>query len=42
MDRIDGDFKLEVGFVGVINDISHFEKFAYEKYQLPILTTLGF
>lgn len=42
MDRIDGDFKLEVGFVGVTNDTSHLERFAYEAYQLPILTSIGF
>lgn len=42
MDRVDGDFCLEIGFIGVINDTSHIEKFAYEKYQLPVLTTMGF
>jgi len=41
MDRIDGDFRLELGFVGAVNDITHAEKFAYEQYQLPVYTTVG-
>lgn len=42
MDRIDGDFRLEIDFIGVTNDTSHKEKFAYEIYQLPVYSTQGF
>lgn len=42
MDRINGDFKLEIGFVGVTHDTAHKEKFAYEKYQMPVYSTIGF
>jgi len=41
MDRIDGDFQLELGFVGAVHDITHCERFAYEQYQLPVYTTAG-
>uniref|UniRef100_A0A915D5H9 NADH:ubiquinone oxidoreductase intermediate-associated protein 30 domain-containing protein n=1 Tax=Ditylenchus dipsaci TaxID=166011 RepID=A0A915D5H9_9BILA len=41
-DRINGDFKLEVDFIGAYHDTSHTEKFAYEMFQLPLLSTKGF
>lgn len=41
MDRIDGDFALEVDWIGVYNDRSHIEKFAYENYISPILNPIG-
>jgi len=37
MDKIDGPFRLEVGFIGVTYDKSHSEKFAYESYNIPIM-----
>jgi len=42
MDKIEGDFKLEIDFMGATHDMTHKEKFAYEKYQLPVFTTHGF
>lgn len=42
MDRIDGPFQLEIDYIGVINDRTHQEAFAYEKYNLPILSAIGF
>ncbi|KAI1723825.1 complex I intermediate-associated protein 30 (CIA30) domain-containing protein [Ditylenchus destructor] len=36
MDRINGDFKLEIGFIGVCHDASHTEECAWEAYQLDI------
>ncbi|VDM38194.1 unnamed protein product [Toxocara canis] len=42
MDRIDGEFCLELDFIGVCHDRSHTEKFAYETYSLPIFSPLGF
>ncbi|KAK6024072.1 hypothetical protein OSTOST_10124 [Ostertagia ostertagi] len=42
MDRIDGEFQLELDYIGVYNDQTHFEKFAYETYTLPIWNTHGF
>ncbi|EYC41661.1 hypothetical protein Y032_0560g3465 [Ancylostoma ceylanicum] len=42
MDRIDGDFQLELDYIGVYNDRSHLEEFAYETYTLPIFNTHGF
>ncbi|VDK87091.1 unnamed protein product [Litomosoides sigmodontis] len=41
MDRIDGDFSLEIDYIGVVHDRSHLEEHAYEAYQLPILFTEG-
>lgn len=41
MDRIDGDFSLEIDYIGVVHDRSHLEKHAYEAYRLPILFTEG-
>ncbi|KAI6175210.1 CIA30 domain-containing protein [Aphelenchoides fujianensis] len=35
MDRIDGPFRLEVEFIGVIKDWKHDEKLAYEQYSIP-------
>ncbi|CAP30433.1 Protein CBR-NUAF-1 [Caenorhabditis briggsae] len=42
MDRIDGDFKLEIDYIGVYNDTTHVEDFAYETYTLPVFNTHGF
>ncbi|VDM60920.1 unnamed protein product, partial [Angiostrongylus costaricensis] len=42
MDRIDGDFQLELDYIGVYNDHTHFEEFAYETYTLPLFNTHGF
>ncbi|WKY10299.1 hypothetical protein Q1695_002557 [Nippostrongylus brasiliensis] len=42
MDRIDGEFKLELDYIGVCNDRSHLEQFAYETYTLPLFNTHGF
>lgn len=42
MDRIDGEFSLEIDFIGVCHDRSHQEKFAYETYSLPLFNTDGF
>ncbi|VDK78884.1 unnamed protein product [Onchocerca ochengi] len=39
MDRIDGDFSLEIDYIGVVHDRSHLEEHSYEAYQLPILFT---
>ncbi|VDN06050.1 unnamed protein product [Thelazia callipaeda] len=39
MDRIDGDFSLEIDYIGVVHDRTHLEEHAYESYQLPILYT---
>lgn len=41
MDRMDGEFSLELDFVGVCHDRSHRENFAYEAYALPIFNTKG-
>ncbi|KJH44708.1 Complex I intermediate-associated protein 30 [Dictyocaulus viviparus] len=41
MDRIDGEFQLELDYIGVYNDRAHFEKFAYETYTLPLFNTHG-
>ncbi|TKR61231.1 hypothetical protein L596_028371 [Steinernema carpocapsae] len=41
MDRIEGDFQLEIDFIGVCNDRSHQEDFAYETYTLPIFNPMG-
>ncbi|OZC09839.1 Complex I intermediate-associated protein 30 [Onchocerca flexuosa] len=41
MDRIDGDFSLEIDYIGVVHDRSHLEEHSYEAYQLPILFTEG-
>ncbi|CAI5450861.1 unnamed protein product [Caenorhabditis angaria] len=42
MDRIDGDFSLEIDYIGVYNDTTHIEDFAYETYTLPVFNTHGF
>ncbi|EGT45397.1 hypothetical protein CAEBREN_23206 [Caenorhabditis brenneri] len=42
MDRIDGDFRLEIDYIGVYNDTTHVEDFAYETYTLPVFNTHGF
>ncbi|CAI4223433.1 unnamed protein product [Auanema sp. JU1783] len=42
MDRMDGDFSLEIDCIGVYNDRSHVEDFAYETYTLPVFNTHGF
>ncbi|KAK0411032.1 hypothetical protein QR680_005443 [Steinernema hermaphroditum] len=41
MDRIDGEFQLEIDYIGVYNDRSHEENFAYETYTLPVFSTHG-
>ncbi|XGW01420.1 hypothetical protein V3C99_013960 [Haemonchus contortus] len=41
MDRIDGDFRLELDYIGVYNDHTHLEDFAYETYVLPLWNTDG-
>lgn len=41
MDRVDGPFKLEIDYIGVINDRTHEEVFAYETYSLPVYNTSG-
>ena len=35
MDNQTGPFRLEVAWLGVYYDRTHFEKFAYELYDLP-------
>ncbi|KAI6237306.1 CIA30 domain-containing protein [Aphelenchoides besseyi] len=35
MDRIDGPFRLEIDYIGVVKDWTHNEKFAYETYNIP-------
>lgn len=39
MDRQSGPFRLEIEFIGVVQDYTHKEKFAYEAYSLPIYNT---
>jgi len=34
-DRVDGPFNLEIDFIGVYKDETHFEEFAYESYKAP-------
>lgn len=41
MDRIDGEFSLEIDYIGVVHDRSHLEEHAYETYRLPILFSEG-
>ncbi|KAK5970285.1 Complex I intermediate-associated protein 30 mitochondrial [Trichostrongylus colubriformis] len=41
MDRIDGEFQLELDYIGVYNDHTHLENFAYETYVLPLWNTHG-
>uniref|UniRef100_A0A1I8F127 Exonuclease domain-containing protein n=2 Tax=Wuchereria bancrofti TaxID=6293 RepID=A0A1I8F127_WUCBA len=41
MDRIDGDFSLEIDYIGVVHDRSHVEEHSYESYHLPILFAEG-
>jgi hypothetical protein len=41
MDRVDGPFQLEIDYIGVVNDRTHEEVFAYEKYSLPVYTVIG-
>ncbi|VDD94333.1 unnamed protein product [Enterobius vermicularis] len=41
MDRMDGDFSLEIDFIGVCHDRTHYEEFAYETYAVPIFNTKG-
>lgn len=41
MDRIDGEFSLEIDFIGVCHDRSHLEKFAYETYTIPLFNPSG-
>ncbi|VDP06210.1 unnamed protein product [Soboliphyme baturini] len=36
IDHNDGPFELELAWVGVYNDATHFEEFAYEMYDYPI------
>uniref|UniRef100_A0AC34F1Y4 NADH:ubiquinone oxidoreductase intermediate-associated protein 30 domain-containing protein n=1 Tax=Panagrolaimus sp. ES5 TaxID=591445 RepID=A0AC34F1Y4_9BILA len=36
MDRIDGEFQLEIDYIGCYNDRSHLEVFAYEQYSIPM------
>lgn len=36
MDRIDGEFQLEIDYIGCYNDVTHEEKFAYETYSIPM------
>ncbi len=35
MDGVEGQFQLELDFIGVVRDIENYEEFAYEKYQIP-------
>uniref|UniRef100_A0A0N5AXW4 CIA30 domain-containing protein n=1 Tax=Syphacia muris TaxID=451379 RepID=A0A0N5AXW4_9BILA len=41
MDRMDGEFSLELDFIGITHDQSHREQFAYEVYSLPLFNTRG-
>ncbi|CAJ0586468.1 unnamed protein product, partial [Mesorhabditis spiculigera] len=41
MDRVDGPFRLELEFIGVVKDWTHREKFAYETYVIPMWNTAG-
>ncbi|PAV86140.1 hypothetical protein WR25_24445 [Diploscapter pachys] len=41
MDRIDGPYKLEIDYIGVVNDNTHSEYFAYEGYTMPVPFTSG-
>ncbi|KAE9551235.1 hypothetical protein FO519_005546 [Halicephalobus sp. NKZ332] len=36
MDRMNGEFQLEIDFIGCYNDVTHEEKFAYESYSIPM------
>jgi hypothetical protein len=40
MDRLDGPFRLEVSFIGVMHDPTHTEKKAYETYNSPLANPL--
>ncbi|CAJ0949955.1 unnamed protein product, partial [Mesorhabditis belari] len=42
MDRMDGRFQLELDYIGVWNDWTHTEKFAYETYVIPMFNTHTF
>lgn len=35
MDTFEGPFQLELDFIGLYYDVTHFEKFAYESYLMP-------
>ena len=41
MDRIDGPYRLEIDYIGVVNDNTHSEYFAYEGYTMPVPFTSG-
>ena len=36
VDRLNGPFRLEVDWIGVHYDKTHFEQYAYEEYKMPI------
>uniref|UniRef100_A0AC34PW12 NADH:ubiquinone oxidoreductase intermediate-associated protein 30 domain-containing protein n=1 Tax=Panagrolaimus sp. JU765 TaxID=591449 RepID=A0AC34PW12_9BILA len=36
MDRMDGEFQLEIDYIGCYHDASHEEYFAYETYSIPM------
>jgi NADH dehydrogenase [ubiquinone] 1 alpha subcomplex assembly factor 1 len=36
-DKIDGPFQLEMEWIGVYHDVTHFERFAYENFDTPLI-----
>uniref|UniRef100_A0A914E701 Guanylate cyclase n=1 Tax=Acrobeloides nanus TaxID=290746 RepID=A0A914E701_9BILA len=41
MDRIEGEFQMEIDYIGVFHDPAHTEKFAYESYVIPMVSAMA-